>query len=149
MKKADFDLGDDGRLRPTKQTYRQKAVVNQRPDDDDEDLNDDGPVGVAARKVKALMRKEEAQLRKVEAEAGLKELELQIESGEYLPRDAYREATATALATLSQGLRSIPDTLERKHSIGPDLLQAIEVTIDDALAQVASTLSMFTESETK
>ena len=73
----------------------------------------------------------------------LKALELQIETGKYLPRDAYREATATVLATLAQSMRSIPDTLERKHGLPPEALKYIEDTIDEQLSSAAATLALF------
>lgn len=84
-----------------------------------------------------------AKARKETALAGLNELQLKVKSGEYLPRAAYQEATATLLAMLSQGLRSLPDTIERKLSVSPDVLQMIEAAIDDGLNEVADTLALF------
>lgn len=106
--------------------------------DNDEELDPTSPdrLTIAVRKAMAVALKEESI-------AGLKALELQVETKKYLPRDAYREATATLLATLSQALRSIPDTLERKHSLPPAALQYIEATIDEQLSSAAATLSLF------
>ena len=64
---------------------------------------------------------------------------------EYLPRAAYQEATATLLSMLAQGLRSLPDTIERKFNVPTDVLQLIEAAIDDALNEVADTLALFAE----
>ena len=62
-----------------------------------------------------------------------------------MPRDAYREATATVLAAISQSLRSLPDAIERRHSVPPKVLQEIEATIDQVLAEAAENLALFTE----
>lgn len=149
---ADYDLDDSGNAIPTRGgrrpgAGRPKGTGNEdmrrlaaaaELDPDLLDPDSDDRTTIAVRKAKATADKEEAL-------AGLKALELKIETGKYLPRDAFREASATALATLSQGLRSIPDTLERRYNLTPDVLQAIEVTVDDALSQVADTLALFTE----
>ena len=86
-----------------------------------------------------------AKTRKEEALAGIHELNLKIQSGAYLPRDAYREASATALATLSQSLRSLPDLLERKHALTPEALQMVEQLVDQVLNDAANQLALFTE----
>ena len=108
-----------------------------------EDLMGDSPAGgedvttTAIRKARALARKEEAL-------AGLNELDLKVKSGQYLERAAFREAAATLLAELGQSLRSLPDTLERKHALSPQIVQEVEKSIDEALANVANGLEMFT-----
>lgn len=89
-----------------------------------------------------------AKARKETALAGLNELQLKVKSGEYLPRSAYQEATATLLAMLSQGLRSLPDTIERKCNLPPDALELVEQVIDEGLNEVAQTLALFTEAKT-
>ena len=90
-------------------------------------------------------RRDLALARKEEALAGLHELSLRVKSGEYLPRAAYREATATLLSTISQALRSLPDALERRHSLPPAALQEIEATVDQVLNEAADALALFTE----
>jgi hypothetical protein len=67
-----------------------------------------------------------------------RELALEIERGNYLPREAQRQAAATALAVLTQSLRSIPDNVERTLSVSPDVVEAISVQIDEALSEVAA-----------
>ena len=103
-------------------------------------VDGDDVTATAVKKARAVARKEEAL-------AGLNELELKIKSGEYLSRTAYREASATLLAELAQGLRSLPDTLERKFGLSPEALLHVEKTIDEAMQGVADGLELFAGSE--
>jgi len=61
-----------------------------------------------------------------------------------LPRDVQRQASATALAVLTQSLRSIPDNLEREFSLKPEVAEAIAVQIDSALAEIAGAFKAMT-----
>lgn len=72
--------------------------------------------------------------------AQMAELEYKIKSGEYLPRDEIRQGSATAFATVAQSLRSIPDTLERKYGIPPEVAEKVGLLIDDAMADLAEQL---------
>lgn len=112
---------------------RELEVAEVGSTDDPEEVT-----STALKKAKAVARKEEAL-------AGLNELELKIKSGEYLDRAAFREASSTLLAELAQTLRSLPDTLERKHALPPKVVLDVERTIDDALSSVAAGLAAFTE----
>ena len=49
-----------------------------------------------------------------------------------------QQAAATALANLSQTLRSVPDNLERKLGLAPDVAQEVGYLIDAALNEVAN-----------
>lgn len=69
-----------------------------------------------------------------------REFQLAIQRAEYLPREAQRQAAATIIAVLTQGLRSIPDNLERTHALGPDVLDAITAQIDASLTECATAL---------
>lgn len=149
---ADFELDDDGYARPItakggrrEGAGRPKGMGNEQMQAkadsaalNDEELDPTSPdrLTIAVRKAMAVALKEESI-------AGLKALELQVETKKYLPRDAFREATATLLATLSQALRSIPDTLERKHALSPEALKFVEDTIDKQLSGAAATLALF------
>jgi hypothetical protein len=73
-----------------------------------------------------------------------REFALARERGEYLPRDAQRQAAATALAVLCQAMRSIPDNLERVLALQPPVVEAISVQIDAALAEVAAAFKAMT-----
>ena len=160
---ADFDLGDDGSVsdlsgfrrgfhrpeggRPPGYSPKKAAAEQARLEalavagEDDADFDPDSEEGRLSTTVKMAM----AKARKETALAGLNELQLKIKSGEYLPRAAYQEATATLLSMLSQGLRSLPDTIERKFSVAPEVLQLVEETIDSSLNHVAESLALFTE----
>lgn len=147
---ADFDVLPDGRAVPLKSRTRGGARPGAgRPKKTDytqseedlfgEDLPDSAPGQSNA------SRFDLAKTRKEEALANIHDLNFKIQSGAYLPRDAYREATATVLATISQSLRSLPDAIERRHSLPPKVLQEIESTIDQILAEAAEHLALFTD----
>lgn len=159
---ADFDLGDDGEVSdlagfrrgfhrpeggrppgysPKKALAEQRRQEARAADPTADDADDDADDENLSTTVKTAM----AKARKETALAGLNELQLKVKSGEYLPRAAYQEATATLLSMLSQGLRSLPDTIERKFNVPTDVLQLIEAAIDDGLNEVAETLALFAE----
>ena len=70
--------------------------------------------------------------------ADLAELEFRKVSGELVDRSEVRRASATALATLAQGLRSVRDIVERKYNVSPEIADAIGKEIDDALDNLAT-----------
>lgn len=149
---ADFDLAPDGSLTPSRGGRREGAgrkpgyspknaeALDQLSDADLSDLPDDSTT-TAIKKARAIARKEEAL-------ANQAELKYKIDSKEYLSRSAFREASATLLAELAQALRSLPDTLERKHHLPADVLLVVEAAIDDALQTVADGMEMFTGADT-
>lgn len=67
-----------------------------------------------------------------------REFKLAQERGEYLPRAIHQQAAATALAVLTQSLRSIPDNLERVLALPPETVEAVAQQIDSALAECAA-----------
>ena len=67
-----------------------------------------------------------------------REFALARERGEYLPREIQRQAAATALAVLTQSMRSIPDNLERTLALAPEIVEAVSIQIDAALSEVAA-----------
>lgn len=68
-----------------------------------------------------------------------REFKLAQERGEYVPRAAVRQASATALAVLTQSLRSIADNCERQNpALPPETLEMIEQQVDAGLAEVAA-----------
>lgn len=83
-----------------------------------------------------------ARARSESAKADLAELEFQVKSGQYVDRAAVRQAAATAYATCAQAIRSIPDNLERKLAVAPDVAQAVSDQIDAALAALSDSLAM-------
>ena len=66
-----------------------------------------------------------------------REFKLSQDRGEYSPRVAVRQAASTALAVLTQSLRSIADNCERQNpSLPPETLEMIERQVDQSLAEV-------------
>jgi hypothetical protein len=65
------------------------------------------------------------------------QLDLDIQRGLYVERRAVVEASATAHAVLVQSFRSIRDTLERKYSLDPHVLDSIDADIAAGLENVA------------
>ena len=76
------------------------------------------PEGYEAPQARLDFEAERALYEKVKREE--REFRLARERGEYLPRTMQRQATATALAVLTQSLRSIPDNLERVCNLTPE-----------------------------
>lgn len=134
---ADFDLSPDGSVAPARS--RSGGHGGARANS--------GPKPAGYVKPEEGKDYDKAKARNEAAKAGLNELELKIKSGEYLSRTAYREASATLLAELAQGLRSLPDTLERKFGLSPEALLHVEKTIDEAMQSVADGLELFAGSE--
>ncbi len=144
----DFELNRDGRVTPSstrggsregsgrakgyspEKIAELESLTDAELDDRPQDTNT-----TALKKARAVARKEQAL-------ADQAELKFRIDSKEYLPRSAFREASATLLAELAQ-LRSLPDTLERRYALPPNVVQEVERTIDEALATVAAGLELF------
>ena len=97
-----------------------------------------GPKAPGSREARtqAIYDEERAEHERVKREQ--REFALARERGEYLPREVQRQAAATALAVLTQALRSIPDNLERTMSLAPEVVEAVAVQIDAALSEVAT-----------
>jgi hypothetical protein len=104
-------------------------------------LNADDP----NERTKLAFRKAEALTLKEEALAKSAALKYEIDSGNYLPRDAFREASATLLAEVAQGVRSLPDLLERKANLTAEQVAICERVIDEALSTLSGGLELFTE----
>ena len=134
---ADFDLSPDGSVAPARS--RSGGHGGARANS--------GPKPAGYVKPPEGQDYDKAKARNEAAKAGLNELELKIKSNEYLSRTAYREASATLLAELAQGLRSLPDTLERKFGLSPEALLHVEKTIDEAMQGVADGLELFAGSD--
>lgn len=114
---------------------------------DASDLFDDVDNGTASETTRVAASFAKARARKESALADLNELAYKVKSGEYVARAAVQEAAATLLASLAQSLRSLPDNLERKFHLAPDVAAEVEAVIDGSLADVASGLEMFSSDE--
>jgi hypothetical protein len=100
------------------------------------------PAGYVQPKARADFEIERAEHEKVKKEQ--RAHRLAVERGNYLPRQAQRQAAATALAVLTQSLRSIPDNLERQMALQPEVVEAIAVQIDAALSECAAAFKAMT-----
>lgn len=67
-----------------------------------------------------------------------RQFKLDVEMGQYLSRAAVQQASATALAVLTQSLRGLTDQLERAANLTPQQADLAEQTIDRSLAEVAT-----------
>lgn len=124
---ADFDLLQNGTAVPTRGGAREGAGRK--------------PAGYV--KSDDAKKLDESRARKEAAQADMAELNFKKESGEYLSRSAFREASATLLAELAQTLRSLPDQLERRHALAAPVVVAIEKDIDAALTSLSAGLELF------
>lgn len=75
------------------------------------------------------------------AKARLNELDLAIKSGQYVSREAVRQAAATTVASFAQTLRSIRDALERR-GVPVDTCETVDAVISDAMSDLAAELEM-------
>ena len=81
-----------------------------------------------------------AKARKEAALAAKAELDFRVKAGMYLPREAVKAALATAYQTVAQTLRSIPDNLERKLGVSPEIAEAVGLAIDESMGELAYAL---------
>lgn len=69
---------------------------------------------------------------------------LQVQDRELIPVADVERAIATAFSAIAQGLRSLPDNIERRTGCDPSVVAAIEAVIDaetDALADKLAVLA--------
>lgn len=81
-----------------------------------------------------------AKARKEAALAAKAELEFRVKAGMYLPRDAIRAANARAFQSVSQTMRSLPDLLERRFGLQPEVTDAVSAAIDESLGDLAAAM---------
>lgn len=79
-----------------------------------------------------------ARARKEAWQAKTVELDYHIKQGSFVDRDEVRQVCATAYAALSQALRSIPDAMERREGISPDIAEKVGIVIDEILGDLAT-----------
>lgn len=75
------------------------------------------------------------------------ELNFKIAAGQYVPREDVQHASATAFAAISQTLRSIPDNLERKLGLSPEVAEEVSRLIDDAMEELSADLEKMCEKD--
>lgn len=76
---------------------------------------------------------EAARARHETAKADLAELEYAIKSGQYVSRDAIRQAGATMLAALVQSMRGLSDVLERR-GVEASVCAMVDEAVNEVLA---------------
>ena len=69
--------------------------------------------------------------------ARMAELDFNVKSGKFVSRDAVRSACAASFAAIAQTLRSIPDNLERRLGVSPEVAQEVGNLIDDSMDELA------------
>lgn len=89
---------------------------------------------------------EAARARHEAAKADNAELEFKIKSGQWVERAVVRQVQATAYATISQTLRSVPDNLERR-GVPVDICERVGLYLDDALNDLADAFEMLAGEE--
>lgn len=67
--------------------------------------------------------------------------EIQIKDRELIPASEVEQVIATAFSAIAQGLRSLPDNIERRTGCGPDVLEVIEQVIDAEMSSLADRLA--------
>jgi phage terminase Nu1 subunit (DNA packaging protein) len=89
----------------------------------------------------------QSRAKKEEALAGREALKLEIETGKFVPRDDVRQASATAFAAISQTLRAIPDNLERRLGLQPEVAEEVSRLIDEAMGVLSEDLRIMCEKD--
>lgn len=128
--RADFDLAEDGSLRPS-------GHGGARPNT--------GPKPPGYVKPKAAADYDKARARKEAALADMHELDYKIKSSEYVSRVAVRQASATVISTLAQTMRSLSDNLERR-GIPAAVCAMVDESVNATLADAARDLEMMSAS---
>lgn len=82
--------------------------------------------------------------RKAWYESEVKRRELQLKDRELIPASEVEHYVARAFSTLAQGLRSVPDNIERRTGCPPDLIEAIEIALESEMSAIADVLSELT-----
>jgi len=79
--------------------------------------------------------------RKAWYDSELKRRALQERDRELIPVEEVERVIATAFSAIAQGLRSLPDNIERRTGAAPDVIAAIECVLDAEMSSIADRLS--------
>lgn len=88
----------------------------------------------------SLIEREANKARLEKAKADKAEHDFQVQIGLYVEREAVRGAQAKAFSAVAQSLRSIPDVLERKLGVSPDVAERVGQEVDSILSTLADTM---------
>nr|WP_227176143.1 DUF1441 family protein [Marinobacter sp. CA1] len=78
--------------------------------------------------------------RKAWYESESKRRELQVQDRELIPSAEVERVVATAFSAIAQGLRGLPDNIERRTGCTPEIVEAIEHTLDAEMEALADKL---------
>jgi hypothetical protein len=81
--------------------------------------------------------------RKAWYEGESKRRELQVGAKELIPAADVEQVVATAFAAIAQDIRAIPDNLERRHGVSPEVAENVESALFDAMDAMADRLATF------
>ena len=84
--------------------------------------------------------------RKAWFESETKRRALQVQDRELIPAIEVEQVVSTAFQAIAQGLRSMPDNIERRTGCPPEIVEAIEVALDAEMNALAEKLSSLTVS---
>lgn len=82
----------------------------------------------------------QAKARREAALADKAEIEVAEMVGSLVNRQAVRDGSAKAFSTIAQSMRAIPDILERRLGLSPEILEEIEKIIDESLESLGKDL---------
>lgn len=140
---ADFELLEDGQVTPSGKGGPRPNSGRPKGFSPKQNENATADTPGITQATKRAIELSDAKLAKAQADARNAELKFKRDSGEYLSRTAYREASAEAMASCASHIRQLPDILERKFNLAPELVLKIEEEINAALDTLADELEMF------
>ena len=79
--------------------------------------------------------------RKAWFDSEVRRRQLQVQDRELIPAAEVEAAVSTAFSAIAQGLRSIPDIIERRCGAPPEMVEEIERIIDAEMAALADKLA--------
>ncbi|OEY66810.1 hypothetical protein BG841_10325 [Marinobacter sp. X15-166B] len=79
--------------------------------------------------------------RKAWYESETKRRALQVMDRELIPTEEVERVVATAFSAIAQGLRSLPDNIERRTGCSPDIVEAIDLALDAEMEALADKLT--------
>lgn len=132
MAYADYELGGDGEVRPTRGWGGARPGAGQKP------------AGYKKPDEVVEFEKERAAHERIKRQRA--EFAHEVERGKYVAREAVKQASATLVATLVQGLRSLSDKLER-DGVDTKVCIKVDQAVTEALEEVGRGLQMLSGEE--
>ena len=85
--------------------------------------------------------------RKLWYDGEVKRRDLQIRDRELIQSAEVEQVIATAFSAIAQGIRSIPDHLERRTGCAPEIAEEVERLLDEEMTILADRLAVLAPSE--